>query len=173
VIQTEVSKWYALYTNPRAEKKLSKILNKYNIENYLPVLPIRKKWSDRFRISEFPLFSSYIFTRIKFYESKNKVLGFPGAHHFIFHKGEPCEILPDDIDLIKLFVEKYPDTLRIRKEENLQKGKKVFITSGQFAGHKAEVLLVKNEATVIVRFPEMNFTASVQVSIEDIGFEEI
>ncbi|MCE9501738.1 MAG: UpxY family transcription antiterminator [Leptospira sp.] len=173
MIQTETNKWYALYTNPRAEKKLSKILDKYKIENYLPLLQIQKKWTDRFKVSEFPLFASYIFLHIRFFESKNKILGLPGAHHFVFHKGEPCEIPDEDIKLIKLFVEKYPDTLKIRKEESLQKGKKVFISRGPFAGYQAEVQKVKNEAIVIVRLPQMNSVVTVQVKTEDIGFDEI
>ena len=112
--------WYALYTNPRAEKKLSKYMHKYNIQNYLPLLKIKKKWSDRFKFVESPLFTSYIFIKIDFFLEKNKILSLPGAHHFIFHLGKPCEIPEEDIQLIKIFVENFPETLKIRKEENLQ-----------------------------------------------------
>jgi hypothetical protein len=58
--------WFALYTKPRSEKKLSNLFKKFNIENYLPTISIKKKWSDRFKTIETPLFTSYIFVRINY-----------------------------------------------------------------------------------------------------------
>lgn len=38
----EESAWYIVYTKPRAEKKLSELLKKYHLENYLPIRKERK-----------------------------------------------------------------------------------------------------------------------------------
>ncbi|MBE7413146.1 MAG: UpxY family transcription antiterminator [Leptospiraceae bacterium] len=165
--------WYALYTNPRAEKKLSALLNKYKVENYLPLLAIKKKWSDRYKIISTPLFTSYIFVNIEYDKDRIKILSLPGAHHFIFHLGKPCIISEEDIEMIKIFVENFPETLKLKKEESLKKGKTILIKYGPFAGHKAEVERVNKNARVVLKLPAMNQTISVEVQVEELGLDEI
>ncbi len=165
--------WYALYTNPRAEKKLASLMNKYGIENYLPVLRLKKKWSDRFKFIDTPLFASYIFVNIDYVQFRTKVLSIPGAHHFITHLGKPYEIPKEDIELIEIFVENFPETLKIKREENLQKGKTVQIKYGPFAGYKAEVERVNKDARVTLKLPAMNQSISVEIKIEDLGLDEL
>jgi transcription antitermination factor NusG len=174
-MNTELTKpaWFALYTNPRVEKKLYTYLQKYKIEAYLPLVKLKKKWSDRWRITEFPLFKSYIFVKIVFWEERVKVLGLPGSHHFVFSKGEPAIIPEEDLEVVRLFVENYPDKVKVELEENLKPGKKILITSGIFKGHKAEVEKVKSKATVIVKLPMMNQTAKLELDISELGIEEL
>lgn len=165
--------WYAIYTLPRAEKKLSNTLKKYKFNHYLPLLKIKKKWSDRFKFVDTPLFSSYIFVCIDYFSEKNKILTLPGAHHFIFHLGKPCIIPNEDIEMIKIFVENFPETLQLRKEENLKKGKMVLIKYGSFKGHRAEVQKIKNKAIVSLKILGMNQVLSVEVKIDDLGLDEL
>jgi transcriptional antiterminator RfaH len=165
--------WFAVYTNPRVEKKLSTYFTKYNIENYLPLVKLKRKWSDRWRISEFPLFKSYIFVKIVFWDERMKVLQLPGSHHFVFNKGEPAIIPEEDIEMLRLFVENYPDRVKVEIEENLKPGNKILITSGVFKGHKAEVEKVKSKATVVVKLPMMNQTAKLELDISELGIEEL
>ena len=56
-------KWIAVYTKPRHEKTVEKELQKKGFEVYLPLLKQRRKWSDRKKWVEFPLFRSYIFVK--------------------------------------------------------------------------------------------------------------
>jgi transcription antitermination factor NusG len=58
--------WYAVYTRHRSEKRLADALAKLGIDHYLPLLRTRKKWSDRYKWVEEPLFASYVFVRIEF-----------------------------------------------------------------------------------------------------------
>ena len=62
-------KWIAVYTKPRHEKKVGSILNRKGIKVYLPLLKKRKKWSDRKKWVEFPLFKSYLFVYIELNKS--------------------------------------------------------------------------------------------------------
>ena len=57
--------WVAVYTRPRHEKTVKKEFQKKGFEVYLPMLKERRKWSDRKKWVEFPLFRSYVFVRIK------------------------------------------------------------------------------------------------------------
>ncbi|MEM7183490.1 MAG: transcription termination/antitermination NusG family protein, partial [Spirochaetota bacterium] len=80
-------RWYALYTKPRAEKKLRDRLNMLKIENYLPVLIQKKKWSDRFKEIATPIFPSYIFVKINYQQEAVSVLKEPNAVLFVQFQG--------------------------------------------------------------------------------------
>ena len=79
----DTENWFAVYTKPRSEKKLRSLLEKFSIESYLPLLRVKKKWSDRIKIIENPLFTSYLFVRIKYRESYLKVLNLPHTVGFV------------------------------------------------------------------------------------------
>jgi Transcription termination factor nusG len=57
-------KWFVLYTKPRWEKKIHQLLDAKEIENYCPLNKVSKKWSDRMKIVEEPLFKSYVFVKV-------------------------------------------------------------------------------------------------------------
>jgi hypothetical protein len=56
--------WYVLYTNPKAEKRVSEQLTKMGITNYCPLITKVKQWSDRKKKVEEPLFTSYVFVTL-------------------------------------------------------------------------------------------------------------
>jgi transcription antitermination factor NusG len=59
-----IVKWYAIYTRPRWEKKVNGLLEAKGIESYCPLNRVRRKWSDRIKTIEEPLFKSYVFVKI-------------------------------------------------------------------------------------------------------------
>jgi len=63
-------KWIAVRSKPRAEKVAFDQLIKNDIEAYLPLIKKKRKWSDRKKWVDFPLFSSYLFAKI---ELKNSI----------------------------------------------------------------------------------------------------
>ena len=67
--QQDNKKWIAVYTKPRHEKTVENELLKKGFEVYLPILKERRKWSDRKKWVEFPLFRSYIFVRTEIKKS--------------------------------------------------------------------------------------------------------
>ncbi|RHX94863.1 transcriptional antiterminator [Leptospira yasudae] len=169
---SEVNEWYVLYTNPRAEKKLKRLFQERKIECFLPLLSKKKKWSDRWKVVEEPMYPSYIFVKISFYQDKVKVLQLPGAHHFVFYDGKPYAIPDEDLNLVKSFLETYPDKIQIEIQEKLSPGKKVLIQEGPFAGYKAEVISRKNEEQILVKFPGMNLMTSVTLDVKTLKLEE-
>ena len=56
--------WYAVYTRPRAEKKVADALTKKKIENFSPINKVIRQWSDRKKIVYEPLFTSYVFIKV-------------------------------------------------------------------------------------------------------------
>src|SRR5215467_5724290 len=61
---SQSSHWYAAQTMSRHEKKVSAELNTKEICSFLPLVSQRKRWSDRYRLVEEPLFAGYVFVRL-------------------------------------------------------------------------------------------------------------
>lgn len=55
-IKENASCWYAVYTAPRAEKKVKEQLDKIGIDNYLPLQPVIRMWNNRKKRFLFLLF---------------------------------------------------------------------------------------------------------------------
>jgi len=60
-----MSKWLAIYTKPRWEKKVNQLLKDKGIECYCPLNKVHRKWSDRIKTVEEPLFKSYVFVKVE------------------------------------------------------------------------------------------------------------
>ena len=58
---SENEKWKAIYTSSRQEKKVAAYLEKFEIENYLPIYKSLRFWKDRKKWVEMPLFNGYVF----------------------------------------------------------------------------------------------------------------
>lgn len=159
-------KWYALYTNPRAEKKVRDALSAKRIESYLPLLKKRKKWSDRYKWVEEPLFASYIFVRMNLETDSLTVLKLPHAVHFVRLEQAPAEIADADIELLHISVENFADSLVVRDKTSLQKGERVRVIDGPFAGKAAFVERTEGKATVVIAFEAIEKTIEVRVSLD-------
>ena len=57
-------RWIGAYTKPRHEKVAYEQLIKKGFTAYLPLLRQKRKWSDRKKWVEMPLFKSYVFVKI-------------------------------------------------------------------------------------------------------------
>ena len=64
-------KWYQLYTQPNAEKKLYEKIRAFGFQAFLPIRIIKRQWSDRVKTVEEPAFKSYIFAKLDYYGMRN------------------------------------------------------------------------------------------------------
>jgi transcription antitermination factor NusG len=55
--------WFALRVRPRHDKIVSLRLRNNGFEECLPLYRVRRKWADRFKIVDLPLFPGYVFCR--------------------------------------------------------------------------------------------------------------
>jgi transcription antitermination factor NusG len=133
----EVSKWFAIYTKPRWEKKVYKLLLENNFEAYCPIHKVRKKWSDRYKIVETPLFTSYVFVHVdEIMMSKVRLIN--GVLNFVYWNGKPAVVKDYEIDNIKKFLGEYENvefaTIDFKPEDN------VLIAGGAFMDMEGKVL---------------------------------
>src|SRR3954462_11033975 len=100
------SRWYAIYTRPRWEKKVNTLLSEKKIESYCPLNKMRRKWSDRIKTVEEPLFKSYVFVKIE-EEERTRVRMTEGVVNFVYWNGKPALIKDREIQTIRRFLNEY------------------------------------------------------------------
>ena len=152
-------KWIAVYTKPRHEKTVEKELQKKEFEVYLPLLKQRRKWSDRKKWVEFPLFRSYIFVKT---EIKNAlfVLQTLGVVKVVKFGGEVAVIQNDSIQAIKLMIE---GGYMPEATDYFIKGEAVEVKSGPLKGLIGEVIRVHNSDRLLIRVDAIQHSISVQI----------
>lgn len=58
------SRWFAVYTRSKSEKVVKRLLDQKNIENYLPLQKVTRRYTRKIKSYEIPLISCYIFVKI-------------------------------------------------------------------------------------------------------------
>ncbi len=140
--------WYAVYTKPRWEKKVYGLLAEKGMEAYCPLNRVRKKWSDRVKWVEEPLFKSYVFVRLAETELP-AVRMTSGVVNFVYWLGKPAMVREKDIAIIRKFLNDHDDVVVVPL--SLEMDSKVTIRRGAFMDKQATVLKVlKNKVQVVI-----------------------
>jgi transcriptional antiterminator RfaH len=139
---TEDRKWLAVYTKPRAEKKVEERLIKSGIEAFCPTYTTLRTWSDRKKKVELPLIPSYVFVKVAEKE-RLEVLKDIGVMNFIFWLGKPAIVREEEIQTLRTELK---DTLI----PEVKIGEVIKLNDGVFKGYEGKVKYVKNNSLVIV-----------------------
>ena len=152
--------WYAVYTRPRFEKQVAQRLNEQGIEAYLPLIKTMRQWSDRKKMVEIPLFSSYVFVQIdrRFYDAVLQTLG---VVKYITFEGKAATIPQDQINNLKIIVNSDVEVETTWKPK--KKGDKVVVTAGSLKGLKGELISDGGRKKVLIRIDSIDQNLTVEV----------
>lgn len=151
--------WYAVYTRPRWEKKVSDLLTKKKIDNYCPLNRVVRQWADRKKIVFEPLFTSYVFV----YATPAEHLAIKqtdGILNFVYWLGQPAVIRDEEIDAIRQFLADYQDVQLEKTGVNVNDH--VRISSGPLMWREGNVMEVKSK-TVRVVLPSLGYAMVAEV----------
>jgi len=146
-------KWLAVYTRPRWEKKVHQLLTAKGLESYCPLNKIRRKWSDRIKIVEEPLFKSYVFVRVSD-DDRAAVRMTAGAINFVYWQGKPALIREKEIATIKRFLNEY-ENVEVQPMD-LHLNQHVRITTGPLMDQEGKILSLRHK--------------TVKVAIDSLGY---
>ncbi len=154
--------WYAVYTKPHSERKVSLSLTKKNIENYCP-LNYKKSWQ-LFRNVTFgePVFSCYVFVRSTDTEIIKLTKQINGAISLLYWKGRPATINDEEISAMKEFCDNHPEVTVENMHSNAEHEDTdlSYLMDGQ-------ILLVKNR-TMKLNLPSLGLTMIAKLPKEKI-----
>jgi transcriptional antiterminator RfaH len=146
-------KWYAIYTNPRAEKQVRDRLLEAGVEVFLPLQKTYRMWSDRKKLVERPLLSSYVFVKVVPLEFP-KVYQASGVVRFVTFDGQPASIPQNQIDNLRLLINS--DTEIEISSEKFEKGDNVEVVRGSLVGLTGELVKMGTHSRVIVRIDRLD-----------------
>lgn len=146
-------KWYAVYTRPRWEKKVAALLLQKGIQSYCPLNKVRRRWSDRMKTVEEPLFKSYVFINVD-EATRTAVRTTHGVINFVYWNGKPAVITDKEIHTIRQFLDEYENVELQRIEVGINE--RVKVIAGPMMDNEGKVLEVKNK--------------TVKVAIDSLGY---
>jgi transcription antitermination factor NusG len=128
-IATGQKQWYAAYTCPRSEKRVSAALRAQEVESFLPTYKAVHRWKNGVKAElDLALFPGYVFVRIHLRERLG-VLKVPGLVTLVGFGGGPSALPNADIEALQ-------NGLRLRCEPHpfLRTGQRVTVKSGPLRG---------------------------------------
>jgi len=151
--------WYALTVRPQHEKAVDDQLRAKALESYLPLYRARRRWSDRVKTIELPLFSRYVFCRFNF-EARLKVLQISSIVSIVGFGGKPCPIPDHEIETIQAIV---GSGLPVSPWPFLRIGQRVRVTEGALEGLEGILARKKSGYRVIVNMEMLNRAVAVEI----------
>jgi transcription antitermination factor NusG len=132
--------WYALYTRHQHERTVALALRGRGIEAFVPLYASVRRWNDRNKRLELPLFPCYVFLQNP--EKRwTPVLATPGVYSVVAFGGLPAEIPISEIEAIRRVV---GSSLQTEPHPFLNCGDRVRLTAGPLEG--VEGILVKKKS---------------------------
>lgn len=160
--------WYAVYTKPRWEKKVAKLLDEKGIENYCPLNKVVKQWSDRKKVVLEPIFKSYVFVRV-LEQEKWELKNVNGVLNFVYWLGKPAIIRDEDIAIIRRFLNEFGEVTATEIEQ-LAVNAKVRVKQGvmmnyqglliEVMGNRAKVRIESMGIYLYAQFDKKNLEVS-------------
>lgn len=162
-MKSEKLPWYALYVHSRAEKKVHERLVEMGIEAYLPLVTKMKRWSDRMKRVEEPLFKSYLFVRTdgkRYFD----ILSIPGVTKFVSFEHKAVVVPENQIKAVMKYCNEYTDDEPITDNKELHEGQLVVISTGELMGLTGRLAHINNKKRLIVFIESVGQTIPINIS---------
>ena len=155
--------WYAVYTQPRHEKRVAQQLTVRSVESYLPLYESVRRWKDRRTRLTLPLFPGYVFVKMASLQ-RVRVLEIPSVIHIAGRKGQASVMTDEEIQRLRT-------SLVNRKAEPhpyLVVGKKVRIKSGPLAGLEGTVVRRKGKVRMVISIDAIQRSVAMELESADL-----
>jgi transcription antitermination factor NusG len=156
--------WLAAYTTPRHEKSVVRHLEVREVEYFLPLYKVERKWKNGCKVQvEFPIFPNYVFVHVN-RRMSHRVLDAPGVLAFAGSGRHPVSVPDSEIDWLR-------NELPLRKFEPhpyLVIGSRVRIKSGPLAGMNGVLTRKKSGLRVVLSIDLIRQSVAVEVGMDEI-----
>jgi transcription antitermination factor NusG len=158
----DLNRWYALRVKPRAEKCVAAMARNKGFEEFLPLYRCRRRWSDRVKVVEVPLFPGYLFCRLN-PQQRFPLLTIPGALHFVGLGRIPVPIDDVEIQAIQTLVE---SGVQAEPWPFLDAGQRVRLEYGPLAGMEGLFVEIRKQHRIVVSVSLLRRSVAVEIDQE-------
>ncbi len=162
---TDIIHWFVFYTKPRFEKRVHEKLLMKGLQSFLPTVKMRRKWSDRYKIIEEPLFPSYIFAHVN-EKGRLEVLKTDGIVRCISFNGKFATISDGEIGYLKRIVQHKQNNIQVSK--GLVRGARVKVLTGSLKGMEGVIEYVQDERWVVFNVDIINHSIKIKLSVDEV-----
>jgi transcription antitermination factor NusG len=159
--------WFAVLTRFGRERRATMFLENTGYECYLPVRCSRRRWSDRWKKVETPLFPGYFFCRMNPHD-RLPVLSTPGVHQILGIGKTPIPVDDQEIAALQRVEE---GCLSTSPWPYVEVGHIARIGDGPLKGVSGIVTRIKSEIKLILSVSLLRRSVAVEIDrkwIEDI-----
>ncbi|NOT89846.1 MAG: UpxY family transcription antiterminator [Lysobacter sp.] len=148
-----------LRTRSRHEHLVESCLQRKSIKAYLPKHKVTRRWKDRRRVVELPLFPGYVFVQPSAdqYADMRYIRGSCGL---VLIGNQPATMPEKDLQAVKILVGSGAD---LKLDMNIVVGQRVKVVSGPFAGAEGELVKVKSQERLVINAHLLGSSVSVEV----------
>ena len=152
--------WYAAYTRPHHERAVSASLQQRGYDVVYPRFRARRKWTDRVKEIELPLFPGYVFVRC---DSSRRlpVLQTPGLLHLVSDTAGPLAVPDVEVENLRQAMETGVSLLPV---PYMRVGDHVSIADGPLRGLRGILSEFRNAQWVVVSVELLARSVAVEVS---------
>ena len=165
-VEAEVTPaWFAVTVKPQHEKTAAHSLQLKGLEDFVPLYRDRRRWSDRVKELELPLFPGYVFCRFTLLQ-RSAVLATPGVRSIVGFGKTPAVVPQAEIEAIQAMV---ASGLPARPWPFLQVGQRVRIERGPLSGLEGILVQLKDAWRVVVSVPLLQRSVAVDIDRDVVG----
>jgi transcription antitermination factor NusG len=157
-------RWYAAHTRANHEKRVAEQLGLREVEHFLPLYQSVRKWADRRKRLDVPLFPGYVFVRLPLQE-RMRALEIPSVARLVGFDHLPAPLPDDEMEAMRNGL---TGQLRAVPHPYLKVGRRVRIVSGPLENCEGILLRNKGGFRVVLSVDLIMRSVVVEVAAEDI-----
>jgi transcription antitermination factor NusG len=164
--QPNAPNWYALYTSPRHEKRVTDQIDRRGISCFLPLYRSVRRWKDRRKEVSLVLFPGYVFVRIAL-EDRLRVLQLPGAVRLVAFNGRPAVLPDEEIESLRT---RLTVAHVLEPHPYLRVGRRIRVRNGPLQGLEGIIVRKKDRCRLIFSIDLIMRSVAVEVDEGEVEF---
>jgi transcription antitermination factor NusG len=156
--------WYAAYTCPRHEKYVAQQLVQRHIGSFLPLYSSVRRWKDRRKRLDLPLFPGYVFVQMT-ERNRLDILRLPGVVQLVSFQGKPAEIAPVEIEALRRGT---TGSVVVHPHPYLKEGRRVRIVNGPMTGTEGIFVRRKHQTRLVISISLIQRSVAMEVGEADV-----
>ena len=154
--------WYALKVRTGAEPTVVATLEARDVISYCPTHKVRRRYTDRIKVVDAPLFPGYIFCQFDA-RQKGTVISSPGVEYIVGFANGPVPIAEYELMNIRRIIGAGASATR-----SLVSGQRVRVTHGPLEGVEGQLVREETGFRLIVSIELLNQGACLHIDQDDV-----
>lgn len=159
IADQSTAKWFALQVRVRHELGVGKFLAGRGYDPFLPLYRSRRRWSDRIKVVDEPLFPGYLFCRFDL-NNRLPILTTPGVIQIVGFNRSPAPVDEREIDMIRDLV---GSGLPAQPWPYLHVGERVQIDAGPLRGLEGLLVELRGSHRLVVSVTLLQRSVAVEI----------